>query len=81
MELRVRKKRRRAPRTMQHEKEGLRERPGKEASQSAIKQSTLLFPVKDIQTLRQSQREVAIRVLEGSTRRPEQLQEPVAVTQ
>ena len=71
MELRVRKERRRAPWIMQHEKGGLREGHGKEASQSAIKQPILLFPVKDKQSLRQSQREAAIPALEGSAHWPE----------
>jgi hypothetical protein len=56
---------------MQHEKGGLREGHGKEASQSAIKQPILLFPVKDKQSLRQSQREAAIPALDGSAHWPE----------
>lgn len=79
-ELRVRKERR-APRIMQHEKGGLREEHGKEASQSTIKQPILLFLVKDMQTLRQRQSKVAISALEGSARWPDQLQEPIAITQ
>lgn len=81
MELRVRKERRRAPRIMQHEKGGLREGHRKEASQSAIKQPILLFPVKDMWTLRQRQSEAAISALEGSARWSEQLQETIAITQ
>ena len=69
---------------MQHEKGGLREGHGKEASQSAIKQPILLFPVKDKQSLRQSQREAAIPALDGSAhwpapRTPTQRQEYILI--
>lgn len=65
---------------MQHENGGLREGPRKEESQSAIKLPILLFPVKNMQTLRQRQREAAISAPEGSAHWPEQLQEPITIT-
>lgn len=64
---------------MQHGNGGLREGPREVESQSAIKLPILLFPVKDMQTLRQSQREAAISALECSAHWSEQLQESITI--